>query len=263
MSDVFLDNQTVTAAALNQIAIDLGKSAFSTFTDGTEFSVDKLNEITKNLASAGIVAGDTNQCKPVLADGQISIDTGLCIFASGAKKRIETKQYLTPTADTKQYVYLINDTGLNTISLNISTDSPAGIANADYVMLAVYNADNTLTDQRKFSTAKVSIPSANQSQVYSSGLLRFWSSENYENRYYIGDYGKPFQYVLSLYYSGEDRGNWAKIGKNGERGEDLRIGDPYSSDYYIQVEQEGTALYYRKDMGGRGGSQSSFKILLI
>ena len=263
MSDVFLDNQTVTAAALNQIAIDLGKAAFSNFTDGTEFSVDKLNEITKNLASAGIVVGDTNQCKPDFSDGQISIDTGLCIFASGAKKRIETKQYLTPTADTKQYVYLLNDTGLNTISLNISADNPASVANADYVMLAVYNADNTLDDQRKFSTAKVSIPSANQSQVYNSGLIRFWSSENYENRYYIGDYGKPFQYVLSLYYSGENQGDWAKIGKNGEQGTTLNVGNPHSNGEYIRVEQEGTALYYRKDLGGRGGSQSSFKILLI
>lgn len=257
MSDVFLDNQTVTAAALNQIAIDLGKSAFSTFTDGTEFSVDKLNEITKNLASAGIVAGDTNQCKPVLADGQISIDTGLCIFASGAKKRIETKQYLTPTADTKQYVYLLNDTGLNTISLNISADSPASVANADYVMLAVYNVDNTLTDQRKFSTAKVSIPSANQYQTCTLGSVRFWSSEDFENRYYIGDYGKPFQYVMSLYR--DTFGVWAKINS----GDVLRVGNPYDSPYMIKVESDGTKLYYRKDLSGRGGSTETVKLLFM
>lgn len=257
MSDVFLDNQTVTAAALNQIAIDLGKSAFSTFTDGTEFSVDKLNEITKNLASDGIVAGDTNQCKPVLADGQISIDTGLCIFASGAKKRIETKQYLTPTADTKQYVYLLNDTGLNTISLNISADSPASVANADYVMLAVYNADNTLTDQRKFSTAKVSIPSANQYQEYTASVS-FYGSENFENRYYLGDWGKPFQYVASLYWS--DTGVWVKIGSNHM----LSVSNPYSGIVCkMKFEIDGTKLYYRKTLVGRGGTTETVKLLFM
>lgn len=257
MSKYFLDNQSVNAAAINQIAIDLGKSTFSAFTDGTPFSVDKLNEITQAITSAGIVLGDTNNCKTELSNGQISVDTGLCIFHSGAKKRIEQKQYLTPTANTKQYIYLLNDASLNTINLKMGTENPADTENADYVMLATYGEDNTLTDQRTFSTAKVSINSANQYQTCTLESVSFWSSEDFKNRYYIGDYGKPFQYAMSLYRS--TSGVWTKINS----GNVLRVGEPYSSPCMIKVESDGTKLYYRKEMSGRGGITESFQLLFL
>lgn len=170
MANVFLDNQMVSATDLNNIAVDLGNSTFANFNDETTYNIDSLNDITKSLMSHGIVWSDNNAMKPTLSDDKINIDTGLCIFSSGAKKRITTSQELTYKANTKQYIYLINDTALNGVFLKCSEENPELIENADYIPIAEYNTDNTLADKRIFAVAKVDLPTSSTAITFKKKL---------------------------------------------------------------------------------------------
>lgn len=152
----FLDNQTVTAANLNQIAIDLGKPTFSNFIDNTTYSIDTLNDITSAIVGKGVAIGIKNACKCTLKYEQLTIDTGLIFFNSGAKMRIDTAQTITYTfSSVKRYIYAYNDTELNNIRIVSDEDAPAD--NMDIVMLCSIT-NGIVTDEREYAIAKVVLP---------------------------------------------------------------------------------------------------------
>lgn len=152
----FTDNQEVNAASLNRIAIDLGVPTFANFADDTTYNIDKLNEITSAIVSAGIAINDGNACKCTLSDGTITIDSGLIFFATGAKMRIENSLSLTyETSSDIKYVYAQNDFSLNTIKIVLDDEPP--VESSDIVMLCTVK-NGALTDARTFARAKVSVP---------------------------------------------------------------------------------------------------------
>ena len=164
----FLDNQTVTAASLNQIAIDLGKPTFTNFADNTAYNVDKLNDITAAIVGRGIAIGVKNACECTLSDGNITVDTGLIFFNSGAKMRIDTAQTIAYTSSAvKRYIYAYNDTALNSIRLVSDEEAPA--ENMDTVMLCTVE-NNVLTDEREYSIAKVTLPAGKTVYQYDKEL---------------------------------------------------------------------------------------------
>lgn len=148
-----LDNQEVTTDILNNIAVDLGATAFSGLT-ANKFGVDELNNITKEIVGKGITQGG-NQCRPYLSGGDLYISTGVIIFSSGAKIRITTPQHVTAQAST--YIYALNDTSRNIAEIVATAERPA---TGDYVMLAYLDENKTLTDLREYAQAKIALLAA-------------------------------------------------------------------------------------------------------
>lgn len=249
MSESFLDNQQITASDLNNIAIDLGKSTFADFADGTVYNVDSLNGITKSLVYPGVVCGDGNQFQVTkVQDGKIKVDTGLSIFASGAKKRLTQAEYIDVSVGMKQFIYLLNDTALNKIYITVAATDPGIVLeeDADYVMLAWYNEDDTLTDRRTFSKAKVDIPSANTylSKTFSDTLGPNITPPTYLLHTVTAT--KPFKYVWSDDYSYTDLAELA---------EGKKVGVRVATNHVILVEKNGLQfnIYSDNTNSGAGG----------
>lgn len=151
MSDTFLDNQIVTAQDLNNIAIDLGAADYSHFPETPpQSAVAALNEITKDLAGAGIL-GCKNKCAPSIESNTVTVDTGVIVFSTGAKKRIEVPVTIDVESGKKSCIYALNDTENNTIYINASDAFPEG----DCVYIAEISASGVLTDKRQYSVMKV------------------------------------------------------------------------------------------------------------
>lgn len=186
MSDAtFLDNQEVTAQDLNDIAIDLGYADYSHFPEETPPSaVSALNQITADLVTPGILLTG-NRCEVTYSDGIIYVDTGIIVFESGAKKRIESIQQLQALKGTS-CVYALNDTINNTISLKCSEEFPT---EGDFAKLAIVS-DGLVTSERVFSTSKVSIP-------VMDGVEEFTLNGRREI-----DFGKPYNNIILISGSG-------------------------------------------------------------
>ena len=174
MTDTFLDNQEVTAQDLNNIAIDLGDAEYSHFPENPpQSAVSALNQITADLTTKGVLLSG-NRCMVTYASNKIYVDTGIIVFESGAKKRIETTQTLDFISGGTNYVYAIHDTSANKISLVNATANPAS---GDYVALAAVAADGSVTYTAPLSTAKVGLSAGNSKQII-----------NFSKRFYFGQY---------------------------------------------------------------------------
>ncbi len=168
MSDTFTDNQEVTASDLNNIAIDLGYADYSHFPETPpQSAVSALNQITGDLVSAGVLLTG-NKCNVTFSDNKIYVATGIIIFDSGAKKRIEEVQSLDVLDGGTNYIYGLNDTANNTIELVCSLTEPT---TGDFVKLAEV-ADGVVTDIRTYPTAAVNLPTLNSYQKIAEIPLR-------------------------------------------------------------------------------------------
>ncbi len=154
MADEILYNGTVTADTLNNIAVDLGNTSFNGF--GTEkFGADELNGITASLVTKGILqSGD--MCRPVLTNGKVNIQTGIIVFANGAKKKIT--EIVSVDCINGTYIYALNNQSMGTCEIAVSETAPT---EGDFVKLASVSSAGALTDLRKISTAKVALKTGN------------------------------------------------------------------------------------------------------
>lgn len=152
MADTFLNDQVVTAEDLNHIAVDLGAADYSQFPETPpQSAVSALNQITADLATAGILQIG-NKCAVSISGNTITVQSGVCVFDSGAKKRIEDTLTIDFMSGVTNYVYFLNDELNNQIRLMNAQSEPA---TGDFVMLAQIAADKTVTDRRRFSLSKV------------------------------------------------------------------------------------------------------------
>ena len=153
-----LDNEVITAEILNDISVDLGYSELK-FSENEKFGNDKLNAITGDLVSGGLL-NILNKCECVVSGEQISVNTGVLVFADGAKKRITEINVLDILEGGKNYIYVKNDTSIGKIYLENSLPEPTG----DCVLLAEYE-DGALNDRRTFAKAKVLLPTEGNSYM--------------------------------------------------------------------------------------------------
>ncbi len=146
----------VTAEDLNNIAVDLGYADYSHFPeDPPQSAVSALNQITQDLTSKGILQIG-NCCKVSVADGVITVADGVCVFESGAKKRLTEPVTLTFIEGSVNYVYMLNNITENQIQIITSLNNPAESEYPiDYVMLAEISSGGTVTDRRYWSISKV------------------------------------------------------------------------------------------------------------
>lgn len=145
----------VDADSLNGIAIDLGCADYNNFADGEEYAISKLNEITKDLTSKGILQIG-NECAVTCSaeENKIYIADGVCVFSDGSKWRsqegVTIESFDTSTVN---YVYLCREEANNKILACCTTAEPV---TGDFVMLAEVSADGVVTDKREWSTSKTS-----------------------------------------------------------------------------------------------------------
>ncbi len=145
----FEDNAVVTAEDLNNIAVDLGDTTFSAFSD-EKFGVDKLNEITADIVGKGVL-NIGSKCEVIVNEGAVYIQPGVIVFESGAKIRIT--EPLEVPSEASVYIYAYNDTVTGKASIQTSSGYPSS---GDYVMLARH-AGGTITDLRQYSVAKTTL----------------------------------------------------------------------------------------------------------
>lgn len=158
MAETFLFTQTVSAEDLNNVAIDLGATTFNEFSDGVEYAVTKLNDITKSIVGKGIL-NNGNQCQCSISDGKIIIENGIIVFENGAKIKIRDTLQLDLPESEKIYIYAVNNEVSNTASIEVKTEA---LTTGDYVLLAEYE-NGTLTDRRVIAKAKVQLPAEGNS----------------------------------------------------------------------------------------------------
>jgi len=175
MSEI-LDNQEVTTEILNNIAIDLGATDFSAF-DSTPFGVDRLNQITSELVTSGILLSG-EKCAVTASESKVNIATGIIVFENGAKIRLTEPVSFDLIVNT--YIYALNDTATNTAQILATEAEPV---DGDFVMLAFIGEDGTVTDKRGFAMSKVLLPSGNSYLELSTGQL--WCGADTEREYII------------------------------------------------------------------------------
>lgn len=152
MADTFLNNQEVTAEELNNIAIDLGYADYSYFPEEPpQSAVSALNQITADLTGAGILQIG-NKCSVAITGQRLIVQDGVCVFASGAKKRLENAVTVDFIDGGTNYLYFLNNISGNTISLINSLTAPI---TGDFVMLAEISEDKIVRQRRSFSRAKI------------------------------------------------------------------------------------------------------------
>ncbi len=189
----FLYSQEVTAEDLNNVAIDLGKADFSEFTEGEPYSVDKLNDITASLVSAGVLfIGD--RCKVSLVDNDIFVSGGVCVFGNGAKIRIsDAGEKLALIEGGTNYVYVYYDrSNANIVTLINSLAAPA--ESESCILLAEISTAGKITDKRVYSTYKMDFPEAICKVVKVDDCKFYYAATPVEEEINVGF--SKFQFVL-------------------------------------------------------------------
>lgn len=240
----FLDNQEVTTAMLNNIAVDLGATSFGGF-GSNKFGVDALNDITAAIISKGVTQS-ANKCKPYISGDDLYISAGTIVFTSGAKIRLEAPTKVEKQAST--YVYALNDTSHNTASITVSESEPTV---GDLVHLAHVTADGELVDRREFATARVALtaPAAIYSETRTD---RIGSSEAIE--LFTLDNGQGYTMCMIEY---ADMTSFAVL----TNGEAVEISDSKMDDYvHFYVTKNGTKCTVSARLNGSGASDVSYKI---
>lgn len=155
MADTFLYNQTVTADDLNSIAIDLGVADYSHFPETPpQSAVSALNQITADLVSKGVLFS-LNKCNVTVSNNVATVNTGIIVFDSGAKKRITTAQTINLLSNSANYIYALNDEINNKISLVTSTAFPTS---GDFVKLAIVSADGVVSQAQEWCSSVIDFP---------------------------------------------------------------------------------------------------------
>ena len=249
----FIDNQTVSAASLNQIAIDLGHPTFSNFADDTTYNVDKLNEITADIVSAGIASGVKNRCRCALSNGNIVIDTGLIFFNSGAKMKLDSTVSLPyEISDTQRYVYAHNDTSLNII--HIISDEAAPSDDLDTVMLCTV-VNGIVSDARVFAKAKIALRAAQA--IYSKVITGDFTSGR---ETILTTINNNQEYTMCIAENVYFMKNYSELIDNDTVEINFRSNNVVVT---IKIKKEGTKYTISGTRSGSGSSREKFKIYLV
>lgn len=151
-------NQEVTAEMLNGMAADLGHTSFNGFSNDVKFGADELNKITGDLVGAGVLISG-NMCRVIKDDsGNIILQTGIIVFANGAKMEITSP--VTIDADAGTVIYALNDTLQGKCTIEVAQSYPT---EGDFVKLCTVGTNKTLNDDRTIAKAKMDLYTGNSS----------------------------------------------------------------------------------------------------
>lgn len=242
MADDFLYNQEVTAEDLNNIAVDLGLSDYSYFTENSPYAVSALNQITMDLTGKGILQIG-NMCKVTTAENSAVVLNGVCVFETGAKTRISGTKSVSLIPGSTNYIYFLNDHSNNRISLVSSLSEPVS---GDYVMLAEISSDGTVTDRREYSISKTTI--GTNLSIEMNVDIFFESGEYHETELDFGYSG--FNLIYYKDYAGNsDYDRYTEI-KDGD--DEKLIYTRGFGNHRLYAQKRGSKLILKSYVGGSG-----------
>ena len=193
MATTFEDNTEVTLADLNNIGVDLGDTDFNAFST-EKFGVDKLNQITSDLVSSGVLRiGENGElgCEVIASNDMAYIQPGAIVFGSGAKIRITEPVGVSLLPGT--VIYALNNPATGRASIDVSETLPDG----DCVLLAQVDAEGILSDRRSSCVAKV-LMTADPQNIYRE-ITATIEDVYYETKEITVDIGSSaFSYVYFL-----------------------------------------------------------------
>lgn len=245
-------SEEVNAEMLNNIAVDLGKTDFSVFENEVPYAVTKLNDITSNLVTAGILMSGS-MCEPILNEQTLYIQPGIIVFNNGAKIRITQAVVVEPVNNT--YIYALNEQTTNAAQIITSEDEPT---TGDYVPICYIDADGVLTDKRIFSSAKVTIPTMNQ---YYEQEFELSFNSDVETESYVRatvDVGHPFKYVMSDSLDGY---RYTDVLEDGVRSGWIKV--PGSSYNRVSFLRNGTTINIYTRHTGSGAGSDTVKLYFV
>ena len=161
----FLVNEPVTQSDLNNIAVDLGDAEFSAF-NSNKFGVDKLNAITADLVTSGVLR-TLDMCKPTLTNSNVNIAAGVIVFSDGAKLRITSPVSITAAANAYVAARYDSTNGICSIVSTAEIPTETGV---EYMKLAQVSSDGTtITDFRTMAAVKT-LSAATENNIFCVNL---------------------------------------------------------------------------------------------
>ena len=151
----FSDDEIYSAKDINDITKRLVTSGIEDdFSDGTPYNTGRLNIISQNIATEGVVPEDNTSLKvEYLEEGKIKINKGCAFLESGKTFTVDEEGVIldfSPTA--LNYVYIEDNDTLSKIIPRASNELPLGY---DYLLLATVSAKGVVTDKRTFAKGKL------------------------------------------------------------------------------------------------------------
>lgn len=152
----FFDNQTIGADDLNRLTKRFVTGGIAdVFANSRSYNLTQLNKVIFSNVTGGVVPETDNNLKVSLSGGNVVISSGSAFFPSGTVVDVDAEGITLPyTPNAVNYVELVSDGSLNKVFPHCSTKLIQG----NVVLLAVINADGSITDKRTYAKGK--IPSA-------------------------------------------------------------------------------------------------------
>ncbi len=258
MSEVTF-NEEVTAAELNNLAVDLGMTEFSYFEDNMPYAVHKLNQITADLVSAGVLRTGANKelgCEVEALNGKAYVQAGVIVFESGAKIRITEPVEIEIIPGT--IIYAFYDTTTGKASIETSETTPAG----DYVLLAEVDTEGVLADRRSSCVSNVVLPADTPNTYREITAVFEYNSHPSEIDIDVGT--SAFSYIFikngakRYHSSGSPSYRWGPVLANAyhliEGEEVIGYMGPYQNDAdeSLYITKQGQHLHVRVNGGTKG-----------
>lgn len=150
----FFDNQTVGVDHLNEITKRLVSGGISAVYSGVDFNVTDINDTNAAILTGGVVPEtDYNLKVTAIGNGKYLINQGLCFFNNGTTMEILSggEEIVVPQG-VKRYIYLVSDRNKMACYVEILENEKQ---TGEFILLAVINADGTITDKRTYARGKI------------------------------------------------------------------------------------------------------------
>ena len=203
-SSTIMYDAAVTTTDLANIAIDLGKSTF-TFTE-TKFGADALNQITEDLATAGIIPGLLDEFEVASFTNSITVKSGVAIFGDGSKVRSKKSLNIDKVTGEDTYLRLVRANDGN-VFLRY-TSEPKIASYEQSVELARFDSEGNMTSTRQYAQGRTALASNLSTTVDLSGVWSASPQKTLVNQAQLLTSGTaiPYHYaVISLRDKGYDR----------------------------------------------------------
>ena len=146
-------NVTYGTDDINAIVRSLTGAGVSIFPSGETFNVSDLNSITEAMVSEGV---SFDGLRVSLSNGKIHIAPGTGFFENGAIITVDADgEDVEYKVSENVYVYAEYDKTLNVCDFRTSEEAPSEAEGVFRLMLAVIEADGTVTDKRAVAQSKV------------------------------------------------------------------------------------------------------------
>ncbi len=150
----FFDNQLIGVDHLNEITKRLVSGGISAVYSGVDFNVYDINDTNKAILTGGVAPEtDYNLKVTPMGSGKYLINPGLCFFNDGTTMEILSGgEEISVALGTKRYVYLVSDSNKMACFVEVlESEKQSG----EFILLAVINADGSVTDKRTYARGKV------------------------------------------------------------------------------------------------------------